>query len=205
MLEGYITKRYKGSYTIVINLGNGPATGKRRQRWVTVKGTKKDAEKRLAELLHEIDTGTCMRPDRTTLGEYLERWIRDYARPNLAARTVEGYETIIQQHLKPRLGNISLTQLKPEHLQKYYAELLKSGRCSGNGGLSAQTVRHHHTALHKALQTAVEWGLLQRNVADAVRPPRAGHSEMNIWSEAEITLFLVGSHGLGQCWPSESE
>jgi len=83
-----------------------------------------------------------------------------------------------------------LAQLKPEHLQKYYSEMLQSGRCSKRGGLSAQTVRHHHTALHKAIQTAVEWGLLQRNVADAVRPPRAGQSEMNIWSEDEITRFL---------------
>lgn len=189
-MRGHIIKRYQDSYTVVVNLGNDPATGKRRQRWVTVKGTKKEAEKKLADLLHELDTGAYMRPDRTTLAEFLDRWVKDYARPNLAPRTVEGYETIIKQHLIPRLGKLPLMQLKPEHLQKYYSEMLKGGRCSEKGGLSAQTVRHHHTALHKAIQTAVEWGLLQRNVADAVRPPRVGPSEMSIWSEEEITRFL---------------
>ena len=189
-MRGHIIKRYKDSYTIVINLGADPATGKRRQQWYSVKGTKKEAEKRLSELLHELDTGTFMKPGKTTLAEYLERWMKDYARPNLAPRTVEGYESIIRKHLIPKLGHLLLTQLKPEHLQKYYAELMQSGRCSNRGGLSAQTVRHHHTALHKAIQTAVEWGLLTRNVADAVRPPRAAQAEMQTWNEDEIMHFL---------------
>lgn len=51
-------------------------------------------------------------------------------------------------------------------------------------------MRHHHTALHKALQTAVEWGLLSRNVADAVRPPQAQHPEMQTWDENDVTVFL---------------
>ncbi|MCX6007274.1 MAG: tyrosine-type recombinase/integrase, partial [Chloroflexi bacterium] len=186
----HIIKRYKDSYTIVINLGADPATGKRRQQWYSVKGTKKEAEKRLSELLHELDTGTFMKPGKTTLAEYLERWMKDYARPNLAPRTVEGYESIIRKHLIPKLGHLQLMRLKPEHLQKYYADLMQSGRCNNRGGLSAQTVRHHHTALHKAIQTAVEWGLLTRNVADAVKPPRAGQAEMQTWNENEIMRFL---------------
>ena len=170
-MRGHIIKRYEDSYSIVLNLGTDPATGKRKQQWITVKGTKKEAEKRLADMLHQLDTGTFMKPSKTTLAEYLERWLKDYAWPYLAPRTAEGYESIIRQHLIPKLGNITLTQLKPEHLQKYYSEMLRSGRCDSSCGLSAQTVRHHHTALHKALQTAVEWGLLSRNAADAVRPP----------------------------------
>jgi len=189
-MRGHIIKRYKNSYTIVLNLGHDPATGKRKQQWISVKGTKKEAEKRLAELLHQLDTGMFMKPGKTTLTEYLERWLKDYAWPNLAPRTAEGYGTIIRQHLIPKLGNLLLTQVKPEHLQKYYSEMLNSGRCNSSRGLSAQTVRHHHTALHKALQTAVEWGLLSRNVADAVRPPRAERPEMRTWGEDDITHFL---------------
>ncbi len=189
-MRGSIIKRGKSSYTIVLNLGNDPRTGKRKQQWVSVKGTKKDAEKRLSELFHQLDTGTFMRPTKTTLAEYLERWLKDYAWPNLAPRTAEGYETIVRQHLIPKLGNLSLTQLRPEHLQKYYSEMLSIGRCDRPGGLSAQTVRHHHTALHKALQTAVEWGLLNRNVADAIKPPRTQRPEMKTWDEDDITRFL---------------
>ncbi len=85
---------------------------------------------------------------------------------------------------------MTLMQLKPEYLQRYYSEKLTGGRCDSSGGLSAQTVRHHHTALHKALQTAVEWGLLNRNAADAVSPPHVQRPEMQTWDEDEITRFL---------------
>ena len=73
--------------------------------------------------------------------------------------------------------------MKPEHLQKHYAAGL-------NKGLSAQTVRYHHAVIHIALQTAVKWGLINRNVADAVDPPRFKRSTMQTWSENEVNCFL---------------
>jgi len=182
-MRGHIVKRYKNSYTIILSLGIDPATGKRKQQWISVKGTKKEAEKRLADLLHQLDNGTFIKPGKTTLAEYLERWLQDYAWPNLAPKTAEGYEHIVRKHLIPRLGGMTLTQLKPEHLQRLYSEKLSEG-------LSAQTVRHHHTALHKALQTAVEWGVLSKNAADAVSPPRVQRTEMHTWDEDDITRFL---------------
>ena len=189
-MRGHIVKRYKGSYTIVLNLGVEPASGKRKQQWVSVKGTKKEAEKRLAELLHQIDTGTFMKPGKTTLAEYLGRWLKDYVWPNLAPRTAEGYQYITRIHLIPCLGNILLTQLKPEHLQKYYSEKLLHGRWDNKGGLSPRSVRHHHMVLHCALQSAVKWGLIQRNPADAVTPPKAHKPEIQTWDEYEICRFL---------------
>ncbi|HUV75697.1 MAG TPA: tyrosine-type recombinase/integrase [Dehalococcoidales bacterium] len=144
----------------------------------------------MSELLHQIDTGAYMKPGKTTIADYLDRWLTDYVKPNLAPRTAEGYAQIIQSYLIPALGNIPLSQLRPEHLQKYYSMKLTTGRCHGPGGLSAQTVRHHHTALHKALQTAVEWGLVTRNPADAVKPPHTKRPEMQIWNEDEVIRFL---------------
>ena len=182
-MRGHITKRSKDTYSIKISLGKDLATGKYRSQWFTVKGSKKDAEKRLSEILHQLDTGTYIKPEKTTVAHYLQRWLSDYAKPNLSPRTVEGYEHILQRYVLPDLGNIALAQLKPEHLQQYYSLKL-------NNGLSGQTVRHHHTVLHKALQTAIEWGLITRNVADAVSAPRAESKEMQVWNEDEIGQFL---------------
>ncbi len=182
-MRGHIISRSKNSYSIKISLGRDPATGKYKSQWFTVKGSKKDAEKRLSELLHQIDTGAYMKPGKTTVTDYLHQWLSDYAMVNLSPRTVEGYEHIFQRHLLPELGKLTLTQLKPEHLQRYYSQKL-------NSGLGAQTVRHHHTVLHKALQTAIEWGLVGRNAADAVSPPRAQCPEMQTWNEDEISQFL---------------
>ncbi len=189
-MRGHITKRGKDSYTIVLNLGRDPLTGKRKQQWVSVKGTKKEAEKRLSELLGQLDNGIFMQPGKTTLAEFLDRWLKDYAYANLAPRTAEGYETIIRQHLIPKLGSIPLTRIKPEHIQKYYAETLANGRCDGKGALSSLTVRHHHMTLHNALKCAVKWGLLVRNPADAIDAPRTTHTEMKVMSEEDLNRFL---------------
>ena len=181
-MRGHIVKRYRGSYTIVLNLGIDQQ-GKRKYQWVSVKGTKKEAEKRLSEILHQLDTGTFMLPGRTTMAEYLEKWLSDYAKPNLSPRGFERYESICRVHLIPSLGGILLTQLRPEHLQKHYTAKL-------NNGLSALTVKYHHTVIHKALQTALKWGLVNRNVADGVDVPRARRNEMQTWDEYELTRFL---------------
>jgi len=160
-----------------------PATGKRKQQWIAVRGTKKDAEKRLAELLHQLDSGTFIKPGKTTVAEYLRKWLEDYCRANLAPRTTEGYESIVRCHLIPSLGKIPLTQLKPEHVQSVYSKGLSDG-------LSHRTIRYIHATLHKSLQTAVKLGMLVRNPTDAVELPRAQHPEMRTMNESDIHIFL---------------
>jgi integrase len=182
-MRGHIVQRSKDSYSIKISLGKDPATGKYKSQWFTVQGGKKDAEKKLSELLHQMDTGNYMKPGKTTVADYLTTWLQDYVKPNLSPRTAEGYEHIIKRYIIPKLGNLTLVHLKPEHLQHFYSTEL-------NTGLSAQTVRHHHMVIHKSLDSAVEWGLVIRNAADAVRPPRAQRIEMQTWSEDEIVQFL---------------
>ena len=182
-MRGHIIKRGKNSYSIAISLGKNPTTGKYKQQWVSVRGNKKDAEKRLLELLHQIDNGTFIVPNKTTLAEYLQKWLSDYVKPNLSPRGFERYRGVIIKHFIPDMGNIPLTQLKPEHLQKHYTSTL-------NSGLSASTVRYHHAIIHKALQTAVKWGLVSRNVADGVDVPRARRTEMQTWDEDDIARFF---------------
>ena len=153
-MRGHIRKR-KNSYAIVIDVGRDPATGKRKQQWVSVKGTKKDAERKLSEMLNQLDNGTFIKPSKSTFADFLEVWLRDYVN-QLAPRTAEGYEYILRCHVIPSLGNVNLVQLKPEHLQKYYSSKIENGRADGKGGLSRRTMRHHHMVIHKALSCAVK-------------------------------------------------
>jgi integrase len=190
-MKGRIIKR-KGSknYTIVLQLGLDPATGKRKQQWITANPSKREAEKQMAELIHQMDTGTFVKPNKNSFSKYLEEWLKGYVWPNLSPRTAEGYESIVRCHLIPALGNIPLTQLRPEHLQRYYSEKLSVGRYDRKGALSQTTVSHHHTCIHRALKMALRWGLISRNPADAVVPPRPQRSEMHTMTEDEISIFL---------------
>jgi len=189
-MRGHIVKRAKDSYSIVLSLGIDPQTGKRKQQWVSVKGTKKDAEKRLAELLHQIDNSTFIKPGRLTIGDYLEQWLRDYCKANLAPHTAQSYEFFVRRHIIPSLGQIPLTQLKPEHLQRLYADKLSTGRRDGTGGLGARSVRYIHTTLHRALKCAVKLGMIARNPADVVDAPKVKRHEMQVMSESDIHTFL---------------
>jgi integrase len=183
-------KRYKDSYTVVLNLGNDPATGKRKQQWISVKGTKKEAEKKLAESLHQIDNNLFMKPGKTTLADFLDRWLTEYVQPNLAPRTFEGRYQQVKRHIIPGLGKLTLTALKPEHLQRLYYEKQTVGRIDNKGGLSARSVRDLHATLHAALEMAVKWGLIARNPADAVDPPHSHRPEMHTLNEDGLNNVL---------------
>lgn len=194
-MRGHITQRSKGSYTIVVSLGRDPQTGKRRQQWVSVRGTKKDAERRLAQLLHQVDNGGLTKPTRLTVGQYLVQWLRDYAATNTSPRTYERYSEIVTMHLIPALGSLPLTGLQPQHIQACYARALESGRRNGRGGLSPLTVHKHHRVLYEALRHAVRQGLVIRNPAEAIDPPRPKVREMSTLGPEEVHALLNAAHG----------
>jgi len=189
-MRGHIRKQGNHSWAIVLSLGTDPANGKRKQKWVSIKGTKKDAERKLSELLTQLDTGSFVLPGKQTLGEFLEEWLRDYVQPNLAAKTVDWYKYIIRRHLIPGLGNIPLIQLKPEHIARYSAEKSCNQNLGGLKPLSSQTVKHQYTTLHNALSYAVRMGKLSRNPADAVSPPKVQRPARRYWDKEESDLFL---------------
>ena len=126
-MRGHIVKRGKNSYSLKVSLGKDASTGKYKYQWVTVKGSKKDAEKRLSELLHQLDTSVYMKPGKTTVAEYLHRWLIDYAKPNLSPSTIEGYDQIIKHYVIPQLGDNTLVQLKPENREKVKAVAVRLG------------------------------------------------------------------------------
>jgi len=127
-----------------------------------------------------------MKPSKTTLGEYLEKWLKDYVWSNLAPTTAQTYQFFVDRHIKPTLGRIPLTQLRPEHLQSLYAKKVSAG-------LGQRSTRYIHTTLHKALKSAVKLGMTTRNPADAVDTPKVPGHEMQVMSEADIQTFLEGA------------
>ena len=188
-MKGHIRKRGKDSWSIVLDLGRD-ANGKRRQKWHTVRGTKRDAHRELARLLTEINTGCYVEPSRVRLSEYLERWLRDYAWPRVSPKTLERYTDICRKNIGPAIGGYELSKLKPLVIQSFYTEALTNGRKDGKGGLSEQTVLHFHRVLHKALAQAVRWQLLARNPADAVDPPVASRREMQVLDDTGVAELL---------------
>ena len=180
--------KWSDNWTIILNLGKDQ-TGKRKQRWFTFKGSKHEAEKKLRELLVENDQGILVKPSKLSVSQWLDQWITDY-RPRIAPNTAQTYQFLIDRHIKPAIGQLSLTGLTPTHLQKLYSDKRVSGRKDGKGGLSGRSVRYIHVTLHRALKSAVRLGLVPRNVADNVDVPVVEHHEMQTMNEAQINNLL---------------
>lgn len=181
-MRGHIRKRGKRSWEIAFDLPR-EADGKRRQVFITVHGTKRDAEAKLQEMLTSLHKGEFVKPVQETVGAFLQRWLETYASCSTSPRTLRDYKGIVRRYLVPYLGPVPLSRLRPDHVQSLYADMNRRG-------LSAQTILHTHRLLSEALSYAVKWGLLSRNVCQVIKPPSPAPKQMRILTPDELRKFL---------------
>ena len=186
-MRGHLRKRADRSWSVVVDIGHDPGTGKRRQKWIAVHGTKRDAEKKLAEVVRDLDTGVFVDPAKLTLEKYLDQWVDDYVKTSVRPRTAESYCTIVKK-VQQTFGRVKLTDLNAQQVQRYYSGLLEDG-------MSAQTVVHYHRVLFQAMRQAVKWDLLSRNVLERVTPPRRTKPELRILGVPEIQALIQAVAG----------
>jgi integrase len=179
------------SWQICIEAGRDPITGKRKRIYETINGTKKEAEKRMHELAHQLETGQYIESSELTVKSFLLKWLEDYCENNLAPSTLESYEMIIKTHLIPALGALKLEDLEPMHIKSYQTHKLKSGRKDGKkGGLSKRTVQYHHRVLSKALKHAVRWRIIDSNPCDYIDAPSPERPEIQAMTNEQVKQLL---------------
>ena len=186
---GSVRERRAGVFEIKLDVGAHPISGKRRTKYQTVKGTRREAERELRKLLRQVDTGDYVEPNKVTVTLLLDRWI-DHMKPRVAPKTLERYEQLIENNIKPVLGAKKLEQLRPYHIEGAWTALLQEGRKDDKGGLAPQTVKHCHRLLRQALAQAVRWQLVGRNPADAVEPPRVAKKDLDVLDFEQTAALL---------------
>ena len=100
-------------------------------------------------LISELQHGTYIEPNKTTLAQFLDRWLSE-VRPRVSLKTFERYEQVCRKNIAPLMGTVLLRKLKPAQIATAYNKALDSGRRDGAGGLSARTVHHMHVILKSA-------------------------------------------------------
>ena len=144
----------------------------------------------MAKKIAEIEEGRHADPGALTVGQFLHQWMTEYVKPSLKASTFESYRQMIEDHIVPALGDVKLAKLRPDQIQGLYADLLKGGRKAGDGGLSKTFVHYVHRILHSAFRIAVKWGVLPRNLADAVEAPKRERKDVRVLTQEEAQRFL---------------
>ena len=183
--EGGITRHkksglYMGRYTIET------PTGKKRK---TVYGkTREEAHDKLVDALSNRNKGLIFEGEDQTLSVFLDRWLNGPVKGSVKPSTFESYERTIRNHIDPTLGHRKLKNLAPDHLQYFYQSKLDSGLAPG-------TVRLMHGILHKALEQAVKWGVLPRNVCKATTPPKPNTKEIHPLDAEQVREILEAARG----------
>ena len=172
-------KGYRAAY--VVYTADGP-----KRRYLSSK-RREDVRDKLAKALSDRVDGLVFDAGSLTVGEYLERWLKDSVRGTVRMSTYERHEGIVRTHLKPTLGRIRVKNLTPTHVRGLHREKL-------DAGLAPATVRKIHSTLHKALSQAVSDGLIPRNAA-VIKAPRPDPEEMHPLSADEASALLKAAHG----------
>jgi integrase len=212
-MKGSILKR-KNSWRLKWDIGAN-ADGTRQTRYKTVRGTEKDAERELRKILSSLDNGTYVEQKKSTVGQWMHKWLSDYAKPSVSAKTFQRYEEISALHIEPYIGHLPIQKLNPPTIQGLYTKLRTEGlkprrQMKANGelseakparGLSERTILHVHRLLSNAMSEAARALVIQRNPVKDVKGPRpnnrqAGVSEkMHALERDQLTKVLQGFKG----------
>lgn len=125
-------------------------------------------------------------------GEFLEAWLA--GRQALRPSTMASYRFHLHRYLLPAIGAVALSALRPEHIEAMYAGILAANRGRVRP-VSASTLHRVHATLMSALNHAVRRGLLQRNPAETVEPPRPVFPTNRVWTGAQLGEFLQQVEG----------
>jgi integrase len=188
-MTGHIRRRGKNSWRLKFDLGTDPLTGKRRIRYHTFRGAKRDAEIKLAVLIAENSKGDYVDASKETVRAFIERWIADWAASHVSAKTLERYAELLRNHVAAHIGDVHLQKLRAVHLNDLYSTLQRAT------GLAPRTIGHVHRVLHRALGLANRWGLVQQNVAALVSPPRVASTELELLTPAQAQDMLQKLRG----------
>ncbi|MEZ5124928.1 MAG: tyrosine-type recombinase/integrase [Thermoleophilia bacterium] len=160
------------------------------------------AEKALHDELRDRERGDYVPPVDLTVRAYLEdRWLPALGAEDLPPSTVDSY-TLHVERIVPHLGDIPLQRLNRNDVTRMASQLAEDVSKSKGRPLAAETRRGVLVALHRALNDAVEAGLLRTNPATGVKRPKVRRPEMHTWSKLELLTFLRATNDdrLGPLW-----
>jgi len=178
--EGTIRKRSDGRWESRLVLPDG-------ERKSLYGKTRQEAMQRLDRERLRREQGLASLNERQTVADYLREWM-EAKRHRVRQGTAIRYQAEVRLRLIPGLGNIPLTKLSPQHLQSFYARLLSAGTSPG-------MVAYCHHVLYTALEEAMRFGLVPRNVADLVDPPRKSRRELAVYDEDQARKLIAAASG----------
>jgi integrase len=150
--------------------------------------TREEVAEKLADALSDRNKGLVYDDENVSVGEYFETWLKGSVRGSVRQSTFDRYESAIRLHIRPALGRLKLKKLIPAHVRGFYQDRL-------DAGLAPASVNKLHVILHKALDQAVKWNMVVRNIAKLVKAPRPTPIEIRTLSAEQTRRILETARG----------
>ena len=160
------------------------------------------AEKLLAAFIVEVENGNFTKPSKITFGEFVKKWLEEYAEGVLAPGTLAWYKRTLNARILPRFGQKRLDEIKPLDLLNFYNTLRgehdfisksEDGTMlkQTSGGLSSKSIRHHHGIIFTIFEKAMRWNVYQgQNPARHVDTPKVERKKAKCYDLDQIAAML---------------
>ncbi len=186
--EGSIFQRGDGRWSATITVGHSSA-GKRLRK--TVYGpTKRDVTEQLTRLQNQKLDGQLIAREKLTVADLCNRWL-DHWTQNLTETSRKRYRDIVERFIKPRIGNVGLSKLRPAHVRGLLDQLAAEG-------LGDRQRQYVFATIRRALNLAVRLELAARNVCEAVDSPKVTRRDIRPLTPHEADALL--RHVAGTRW-----
>lgn len=183
--------------------------GRKTRKWVYGR-SREETHTRWIKLHAEASRGP-VASKVPTVGAYLDYWIREVVKPNLAPSTAATYEMFTRLYIGPTLGKKRLDRLSVRDVQTWHNRLRTTCQCCAQGKdarrpesdrkccavgaccrqlASDRTVRDAWTVLRAALNNAIRDELITRNPAALIRVPKPRRRKIKPWTVDEARRFL---------------
>lgn len=181
MAYGSITQR-GDKYRVCFDYGID-REGRRVRKYRTF-DTKRDATRAFNEHKVKMDKGTQVLPSEYTFAQWLDYWYKDIILPQIEETTAYGYRGMIENYLRPQLGEIRLQKLTARDIQQYYTWLMDEKKLSPN------TVIKHHNLLTNTLNAAERQEYITKSPMRAVSPPKKRQREAKFYTPEQLGILL---------------
>ena len=186
-MKGHIRERSPGRWAIVLDVADR-TTGKRKRRWHSFKGTKREAQLERARLIAEIASGAYVELSKRTFTQYFEAWHRDWAPMKAGPKCLERYGQL-GKHLIVAIGTTPLQQVRGGDLYRAYREAAAKG-------LADRTVREVHKLARRVFGHALKQGDIKRDPSRETDAPKVAPKEAAVLRAEEIPAMLTGLQGI---------
>lgn len=190
-----VIKRKK-SYSLVYNYQD--ERGQTRQKWETWH-SHKEVMRRKAEVENELNKGTFIPPNGSTVRELMHDFVTLYGEKKWGVSTYESRTAIIANYINPILGDMDVQAITPRAADKYVQTLQKTkpvnprNKKNGPEFLTPSIIESVIRLLKCAFRQAVRWEMIGKNPFDNVILPTVKRVERDIWT-AEVIR-----HALDHC------